>query len=215
MENTIETMWKEGFLHERSLVAPKINDLYNQKSKHLVDRIKKMFKTSQIAIVGMSAAILIMHYFLDVMWQGAAASILLLITGWYSHRQTRSLKTVNYGVNSLEYLKAFDQWLKDVLAKTEKVVRFSYPLYFIIAVSTIWSAWDKQINPSLKIRENYPDMIFIGSVPLFALIIAAVLTILMTYFSDKIYRWDMRLMYGRVFTKLEETIAEMEKLKQE
>jgi hypothetical protein len=37
----------------------------------------------------------------------------------------------------------------------------------------------------------------------------------MFYFSDKIYRWDVRLMYGRVFDKLEETIAEMEELKNE
>ncbi len=29
------------------------------------------------------------------------------------------------------------------------------------------------------------------------------------------YRWDVRLMYGGVFSKLERTIAEMEQLKQE
>jgi hypothetical protein len=34
------------------------------------------------------------------------------------------------------------------------------------------------------------------------------------YFSGRIYRWDVGLIYGRVFRKLEETIAEMEELKQ-
>lgn len=215
MENSIETIWKEGFLHEKSLVAPKINDLYNQKSKHLVDRVVRMFRVSLIALVGISVAILIGYYFLDVMWQGVAASVLLLLTGWYSYRQTHSIKTLDYGVNSLEYLKAFNQWLKDVLVSTEKVVRFSYPLYFLIAISTIWSAWNKQKDMSLKMQQNYPDMIFIGGVPLLAAVIAAVLTIVMLYFSDKIYRWEMRLIYGRAFAKLEETIAEMEKLKRE
>jgi hypothetical protein len=62
--------------------------------------------------------------------------------------------------------------------------------------------------------QKYPDVIFIGSVPLFAVIIAAVATLLMFYFSGRIYRWDIRLMYGRVFDKLEQTIAEMEKLKE-
>jgi hypothetical protein len=57
-------------------------------------------------------------------------------------------------------------------------------------------------------------VIFIGSIPLFAWIIAGVATLLMLYFSDRIYRWDVRLMYGRVLDKLEETIADMEKLKQ-
>ena len=71
-------------------------------------------------------------------------------------------------------------------------------------------------NPNATaMHQKFPDLIFIGSVPLFAYIIAGVATLLMLYFSDKIYRWDVRLMYGRVFDKLEETITEMEKLKHE
>jgi hypothetical protein len=81
-------------------------------------------------------------------------------------------------------------------------------------MSTIGSAWNKSEKPISVIHRKFPDLIFIGNFPLFVLIIAGVATLLMLYFSDKIYRWDIRLMYGRVFGKLEETIAEMEKLKQ-
>jgi hypothetical protein len=61
--------------------------------------------------------------------------------------------------------------------------------------------------------QKFPNIIFIGSVPLFALVLAGVATLLMFWFSDRIYRWDVGLIYGRVFRKLEETIVEMEKLK--
>ena len=213
MEKSIEEIWKEGFLNEKSLVAPKINDLYNQKSKELVDKMKRMYRINLIALVGMSIVFPIMYYFLDVIWQGVAASILLLLTAWYSKRQKRSIKTLDHGATSLDYLKSLDRWLKDALSKNAKILRFSYPLYFLIAMSTIWSAWNKGELTS-KMYQKFPDVIFIGSVPLFALIIAGVATLLMFYFSDRIYRWDVRLMYGRVFDKLEETIAEMEKLKQ-
>ena len=213
MEKSIEEIWKEGFLNEKSLVAPKINDLYNQKSKELVDKMKRMYRINLIALVGMSIIIPIMYYLLDVIWQGVAASILLLLTAWYSKRQKRSIKTLDHGATSLDYLKSLDRWLKDALSKNAKILRFSYPLYFLIAMSTIWSAWNKGELTS-KMYQKFPDVIFIGSVPLFALIIAGVATLLMFYFSDRIYRWDVRLMYGRVFDKLEETIAEMEKLKQ-
>jgi len=213
MKNSIEEIWKEGFLNEKSLVAPKINDLYNQKSKDLVDKMKRMYRINLIAIVSMAIVFPIMYYFLDVIWQGVAASILLLLTAWYSERQKRSIKTLDHGATSLEYLKSLDRSLKDTLSKNEKILRFSYPLYFLIAMITIWSAWNKGELTS-KMHQKFPDVIFIGSVPLFALIIAGVATLLMLYFSDKIYRWDVRLMYGRVFDKLEETIAEMEKLKQ-
>jgi hypothetical protein len=213
MKNSIEAIWKEGFLNEKSLVAPKINDLYNQKSKHVVDKMKRMFRINLIANVIMAIGFPIMYYFLDIVWQGAAVSVLILLTAWYGKRQMRSIETLDHGATSLDYLKSLDRWLKDVFSRSEKIARFYYTLCFLIAMSTLWSAWNKGPITS-KMYQKYPDVIFIGSVPLFAWIIAGVATLLMLYFSDKIYRWDVRLMYGRVFDKLEETIAEMEKLKQ-
>lgn len=214
MKNSIEAIWKEGFLNEKSLVAPKVNDLYNQKSKHLADKMKRMFRINLIVIVIMAIVFPIMYYFLDVIWQGVAISVLIFLTAWYGKRQMRSIQTLDQGATSLDYLKSLDRWFKDILSRSEKVVRFSYPLYFLIAMSTMLSAWNKGPLTS-KMHQKYPDLIFIGNVPLFAMIIAAVATLLMFYFSDKIYRWDVRLMYGGVLRKLEATIAEMEKLKQE
>src|SRR5688572_1844547 len=213
MKNSIEVIWKEGFLNEKSLVAPKINDLYNQKSKDLVDKIEGMAKINRIAIVIMAIVFPIMYYLLDVIWQGVTVSILLLLTLWYSNRQRRNNKTLDHGATSLDYLKSFDLRIKDGLSRSEKVLRFIYPLFFLIAMSTLWAAWDKGPLTS-KMYQQYPDVMFIGSVPLFAWIIAGVATLLMFYFSRRIYRWDVRLVYGRVFRKLEETIAEMEELKQ-
>ena len=132
MKNSIEEIWKEGFLNEKSLVAPKINDLYNQKSKDLVDKMKRMYKINLIALVGMAIVFPIWYYFLDVIWQGVAISILMLLTVWYSKRQKRSFKTLDHGATSLDYLKSFDRLLKDSLSKGEKVLRFTYPLYFLI-----------------------------------------------------------------------------------
>jgi len=213
MKNSIEEIWREGFLNEKSLVAPKINDLYNQKSKDLVDKMKRIYRINLIAIVGMSIVFPIIYYFLDVIWQGVAASILLLLTAWYTIRQKRSIKKLDHGATSLDYLKSFNRSLKDALLSGEKILRFTYPLYFLIAMSTIWSAWNKGELTS-KMYQKFPDVIFVGSVPLFALIFVGVATLLMIYFSGRIYQWDVRLIYGRVFRKLEETIAEMEKLKQ-
>ena len=213
MKKSIEEIWKEGFLNEKSLVAPKINDLYNQKSIYVVDKVKRMCRVNLIALVIMSIFFPIIHYFVDAFWQGVAASILLLLTAWYSKRKMHNLNTLDQGATSLDYLKSFDRRLKDVFSRSEKIVRFSYPLYFLIAMSSMWSAWNKGPITS-KMYQKYPDVIFIGSVPLFVWIIAGVATLLMLYFSGRIYRWEVRLMYGRVFDKLEETIAEMEKLKQ-
>src|SRR5262245_31551243 len=106
MKNSIETIWKEGFLNEKSLVAPRINDLYNQRSKHLVDKMKRMFRFNLIAIIVMSIVFPVIHYFLHALWQGVAASILLLLTAWYCQRQIRNLQTLDQGATSLDYLKS-------------------------------------------------------------------------------------------------------------
>jgi hypothetical protein len=214
MEHSIESIWKEGFLNEKSLVAPKINDLYNQKSKHVVDKVKRMFRVSLISNFILAIIIPIGYYFLGVIWQGAAASVLILLIAWYSKRQIESIKTLDQGATSFDYLKSFDRWLKDVFSRSEKIARFYYTLCFLIAMSTMGSVWNKSETLISEIRRKFPDLIFIGNIPLFVLIIVGVATLLMFYFSGRIYKWDVRLMYGRVFDKLEETIAEMEKLKQ-
>jgi hypothetical protein len=44
MEKSIETIWKQGFLNDDALVAPKLNDLYNQKSTHIIDTFNNLFR---------------------------------------------------------------------------------------------------------------------------------------------------------------------------
>jgi hypothetical protein len=215
MKNSIETIWKEGFLNESSLVAPRINDLYNRKSKHLEDRIKRLFRINLVFIGVMAIVLPLVHYFLDAIWQGVSASILMLLTGWYSFRQAEGIKALDPGATSLDYLRALDRWLKEVLLRSEKIARFYYPLCFLIALSTVWSAWNKQGEFAMETKKKLPDMIFLGNIPWVALVIAIVATILIFRFSKRIYRFDVRLMYGSVFGKLEATIAEMEKLKED
>ncbi len=58
MEKSIETIWKEGFLKDDALLAPKLNNLYNQKSMDIVDKFKRMYIVNRIAIVAFAFIIL-------------------------------------------------------------------------------------------------------------------------------------------------------------
>ena len=57
MEKTIEKIWKEGFLKEDELAAPRINNLYGRKSKHIVDNLMSTVKKN---ILGIFAGALIL-----------------------------------------------------------------------------------------------------------------------------------------------------------
>ena len=51
MEKSIETIWKDGFLDVNELIVPKLNNLYNQKSIHIIDKILRMGRINLIYIV--------------------------------------------------------------------------------------------------------------------------------------------------------------------
>jgi hypothetical protein len=176
--------------------------------------MKRLYKIQVIITVNAAILIPVTYYLMDATWQGFSFSLMLLSTLWYSLRQNRDFKTLNYGATSLDYLRSFYTLLTNRLSKSEKIFRFSYPLYFVIAASAAWTTWSKHGITQMW-HQKYPDRIYIGDAPLFAIIAMGVATLLVLYFSDKIYRWDIRLVYGRVFDKLKNTIAEMEQLKEE
>lgn len=211
MKNSIETIWKQGFIHESTLIAPKINELYNQKSMHVVDRMKRMFRVNLIAMLVMAIVFPVIYYFLDFLWQGLAAVVLVLFTAWYTRRLLHRIGTLDHGASSLNYLKSVDQLIGEVIFKSEKIVRFLYPLYFLIAYSTIWSTLNKQ-GLLTRWQHKYPQSAFIDQLPMLALVAGAAAAFLLFYFSGRIYRYDLRLMYGGVLKKLKATIAEMEEL---
>src|SRR5690606_18925527 len=150
MENSIETIWKEGFLHEENLVVPRVNDLYNRKSIHLVDRLKRRLRFNLIMILVFAFLFPVMGYFMQVIWQGAAASVLLFLTAWYNKRQIDRIITLDQGATSFDYLRLFNRWLDDARSRSEKIFRFSYPLSFLIAVCMAWSTWHAQTGGELS-----------------------------------------------------------------
>lgn len=209
MENSIETIWKQGFLDESSLVAPKVNDLYNKKSIHVVDTIKRRMKFNRKFVLISAFSFLVLYCSMGALWEGLAVCLLFLFRVWYSKRVMDSTKILDQGATSYEYLKLFDNWLKDIFSRVETLARLTNIIIVPLAMSATWSIWSK--FGVIKIwTHKYPNL----DIPLIAIIVTVVLTLPMVYFSVRIYKFDLRLTYGRLFDKLEETIAEMEKLKQ-
>ncbi len=213
MKNSIENMWKEGFLAEGALDLPKINQLYEKKSQLIIDKIKSRFQFNLKFIIVMSIAIPLIYFFLDALWQGIAISVLLLATAWFSKRQIESIQAVETGQNSYDYLKSFQNWLHTLLLKNGSVIRFTYPIYFLIVVSMIFSSWTSQEELVLLVTERFPNVTLIADIPLIAWVITGMITLLMLLFSKQIYQFDVRLMYGGIFDKLDATIKEMETLR--
>jgi len=60
---------------------------------------------------------------------------------------------------------------------------------------------------------NYPDIYLVFGLPLFGILGMILVTVLLAFFGERIYNWDVNLVYGRVFRKLDEIIADIEELR--
>ena len=75
MEKSIEQIWKEGFLKEATIKAPVIDNLYSQKSVHIIDKFKRRFRINLIAILAFSFFLLTISFLANTPLFGSLYSL--------------------------------------------------------------------------------------------------------------------------------------------
>jgi hypothetical protein len=212
MKKTIEETWREGFLNQDALVAPKINDLYSRKSQHLADKIQRMLRINEIAIL-IGAPIL--WVFLSVSGIPYTGAILCFtFVGLLAVRRLYITKfdAPDNTLDSYHYIKAFHGWLKDRMARSKRVQRHIYAVCFVALAIGILASEPAQLLFGRIVADN-PDIGLIYGVPLFVIAVVVVLTFVVELLGGKIFDFDVNTVYRNVFSKLDEMVAEMEELR--
>ncbi len=216
MEKSIENIWKEGFLKSDALLAPKINNLYNQKSIHVIDKFKRMFKINLIAIVAFSIIFLIISFFVGIPWMGIIFFITLNVLVIINKKLLNGLEKIDKGDSSYHYLKAFNLWINKQVSINKKISTFLYPIIFMSFIIGFWfkDAEGVFLGKRLvnEVLIGFPDVYLIFGVPLLGIVVVLIISVLFALFGGRIYQWDLNIVYGRVFKKLEELLADMERL---
>jgi hypothetical protein len=213
MGKSIETIWKKGFLDSEALVAPKLNNLYNQKSKTIVDKLKRMMKVNIYAIMVFAFLNLGLYDAIGTPYTGVFIFFLLMGVCWIGIKQGRTMKNIDASLSSYDYLKSFNSWLKMAISNNTKVMRFFYPLVFLASLMPIVHALKTGEVTNAAILNSGFHLVY--GIPTFTWIIALVIAVLIYVFGGKIYKLDVNLAYSRIFRKLENMIAEMEELRNE
>lgn len=216
MERSIENIWKEGFLKNDALVAPKVNNLYTKKSIHIIDKFKRMFRINLIAIVAFSFIFLIVSHFVGIPVTGVLFFVTLMVLVIINKRLLNSLEKIDKGESSYEYLKAFSGWIKEQVAVNRRISTFLYPIFLMSLILGFWFKDVKGIPLGErlvdKILLNYPDTYLIFGIPLTGIIIIVLLLGLLAFSGSRIYQWDLNLIYGKVLKKLDELLTDIESL---
>ncbi len=217
MERSIETIWKEGFLKGDAVIAPKLNNLYNQKSIHLIDKFKRMFKINLNAIVIGAVLFLIISFFIKIPIMGIGFFVILSVVVIVNRKLLKGLDRIDKSDNSYHYLLKFDHWMKEQLAVNKKMARVYYPLFFLSTVLGFWYSNFRGKTLGEKVVDEltiyFSDLFLLFGIPISGLVLIVIVAGLLAIFGNKIYSWDVNLIYGRVFSKLDEIISDMEELR--
>ncbi len=217
MEKSIERIWKEGFLRSDALIAPKINDLYHQKSKHVIDKFRRMFKINLIAIVIFAFAILVVTTYNGLPVIGISWFLILIGLVVVNKRLTGRLEEIDYHKSSYEYLRSFNKWLQEQLAINRKMARLYYPLFFLSIVIGFWfvDAEGVSLGERLvgEVLYGFPDTYLVNGIPLIGIALVLVIAGMLALFGGRIYLLDVKIIYGRQFKKIEELLNDLEELR--
>jgi hypothetical protein len=212
MTKSIETIWKEGFLKEQTLSAPIVNDLYNRKSQNLVDRLQHMFALNLKALIIGSIIMLAVMSLIGAPFLGLYICCLLTPLVFIANRELKKSVNLDKGLSSYEYLKNFDSWLKSSIKVYSNYYKWFYPLLFagMATQAVVSKAGGKLI--ALLLEWLPTEILFLG-LPFYLVLTLLILTAVMARYAEAIYQWDLNLVYGRQFTKLNELIDDMEELR--
>lgn len=217
MEKSIESIWKEGFLKNEALVAPKPNNLYNQKSIHIVDKFKRMYKINIIAIIVFAFILLPVTFMVKMQYMGVPMFFLFLLIAFYGVKFYKKLIKIDKSLNSYQYLNSFDNWVKEMISFNTKLSRYLYPYVFLSMVLGFWFINDEGSLLGERIVSgilySFPNIYVIYGIPLIGIISVIIIMIILAFFGGRIGKWDVNLVYGRILKRLEILISDMEELR--
>jgi len=217
MEKSIENIWKEGFLKKDVLVVPNLNDFYNKKSIHIIDKFKRMFRINLIVAVIFALVSLVITTINGLPIIGVSWFLILIGLVVVNKKLLKGLEKIDYHVSSYEYLISFNKWLQEQLAINRKMARLYYPLFFFSIVIGFWfvDAEGVSLGERLvgEVLYGFPNTYLVNGVPLIGIILVLTIASLLALFGGEIYNFDVKIIYGRMFKKIENLITELEELR--
>lgn len=167
----------------------------------------KIGKMNLQAIMIAAVIILIASIIAGLTFMGVSLFVLLSWVVIYGKRKPENIKEIDKTLSSYLYLKEIDSWIKGVITGYIKMYRILYPAIFLIFTFGLWiSKYRKELFGDIEFKS--PDLFLIFDVPgiwvIGVLGFAAVLSLL----AGPIYKFDLNLVYGRVFKKLDELLAD-------
>ncbi|CAM1361317.1 conserved membrane hypothetical protein [Tenacibaculum litoreum] len=204
MEKSIEKRWNEAFINEQSLIAPKINDIYNQKSKSVINKIKRTYEFDNKGLLPMAGIVVIGGILLSETIIGAYGAFLILSLYFFNSRLLKRFNSIDVKSDNLTYLKNYRSVINSVSKATKKLFVFAIPLAIVSIFALAYAVKEKSfLSNYISSDSSFLEIIGVG------LIVAIVTGII----GFVVYNISTRILYHSLISKLDDIIKEMEELK--
>ena len=203
MEKSIEEMWDKGFIAPDSLIAPRINNLYKQKSKHIVTELIAKMQKEIWLLVPISLFPAIINIILGNHFAWSIISIIICIPWFFIARnQYREIKDLDFNENCYTYLKKLRLRLRQMTNFNKRLSVWSVPIIlFPMLIYTYFNNSGKTLGEVLGNEALGGSIIWIFSV-------LPILTLLAYLIFELVLRLG-----NSTAKKIDQLLFDMEKLR--
>lgn len=199
MERSIENIWKEGFESNKSFKLPLVKDLYTRKSKLIIDNIKSTSKWDNISLIPIAIILFGLFTYLDKLLLGIYVGALILSLFFLNKKMLKRIDQFNPNSNTYEYLINYYSQLKAIQKFYIKLLAIGPP---ILIIPAYWMYF-----------QGTPVMSgFMGLEIYIQILLVAAIAILLSGLGVLSYKLSTHLVYGKLITRIEEIINDMEEL---
>jgi hypothetical protein len=135
MEKSINDIWTKGFENSNELSSPKIMNLYNQKSKLLVDKIKKTSETDNKSLLPIAFIFAVGFSIAGHILLGFYGMILIIALFFFNRKLLSSLENIKITSSNYDYLIAYKKAIDKIIESSFKLLGFGLP---IIVITGFW-----------------------------------------------------------------------------
>lgn len=206
MDKSIHKIWNEAFLNEKTLIAPKINNLYNQKSKSIIHKIKRTYDIDNKGLIPMAIIVAIGGFLLSEITIGLYGAFLIICLYFFNSNLLRKFSAIDVKTDNLTYLKNYRAIITEVSKASKKLFVFAIPL----AVLSIFV-----LAYNIKEKSFLSKFIASDSTALETIGIGVAIAFVVAIIGSIVYYLSTKIVYGTHISKLDDIIKEMEALKEQ
>lgn len=204
MEKSIEKIWNEAFVNEKSLTAPRINNIYNQKSKSLINKIKKTYEFDNKGLIPMAIIVAVGGVILSEVIIGFYGAFLIVCLYLFNSKLLQNFTTIDVKSDNLTYLKEYRNIITSISKATKNLFIFAIPLAVLSIFTLAFLVKEKSFFT--RYLSTNPTLLEILTVGLVAGVTVGIIGFI-------IFKISNRILYHSLISKLDDIIKEMEELK--